>query len=185
MRASKLVTFSTVAVLMGGTSLALGQGGGTASSGVSERGQAMSSERGRAISGERGKALLVERGVATTGREPRSAGQIQGQLPSRPETSGPARAYGSSRSTDVGLNARQRVRLHELLSARGDIPRASNFAGDIRVNAFVPRGVSLAAVPGEVVRIYPRFRQDRVFMRDDKIVIVNPRTSRIVAVLRG
>jgi hypothetical protein len=44
--------------------------------------------------------------------------------------------------------------------------------------------VPLAAVPEEVGRIYPQFRQDRVFIRGDKLVVVNPRTSRIVAVLR-
>jgi hypothetical protein len=58
---SKLITISTVAVLMGGTSLALGQGGGTASSGLSERGQAMSPEHGRAGSGQPGKASTAER----------------------------------------------------------------------------------------------------------------------------
>src|SRR6266436_5263689 len=103
---------------MGGASLALGQGGGTASSNVSERAKAMSSERGRAVSAERGKALTTERGrvisgergqafaaergLAMTGRGPRTADQ-QGQFRSRPETSGLANAYGSARSADVGL----------------------------------------------------------------------------------
>jgi len=199
MRASQLITISTVAVLMGGASLALGQGGGTATPGVSERGQAMSSERGRAVSGERGKALTAEdgrvisgersqaltaeRGLAMTGRGPRAADQ-QGQFRSRPETSGLANAYGSARSADVGLNAQQRMRLHSILSTRTDIPRASNVAaGAIRVNALVPRGVRFAAVPEQVGRSYPRFRRARVFISGDKIVIVNPKTSRIVAVL--
>src|SRR5258707_173605 len=147
MRASKLITISTVAVLMGGGSLALGRGGGTATPGVSERGQAMSSERGRAVSGERGQALTDERGLAMSGRGPRAAEQ-QGQFRSRPETSGLANAYGSARSADVGLNAQQRMRLHDILSTRTDIPRASNVAaGAIRINALVPRGVRLAAVP--------------------------------------
>ena len=52
---------------MGGASLALGQGGGTASSNVSERAKAMSSERGRAVSAERGKALTTERGRVISG----------------------------------------------------------------------------------------------------------------------
>src|SRR5258708_6724330 len=180
MRASKLITISTVAVLMGGGSLALGRGGGTATPGVSERGQAMSSERGRAVSGERGKALTAERGraisgergqaltaergLAMSGRGPRAAEQ-QGQFRSRPETSGLANAYGSARSADVGLNAQQRMRLHDILSTRTDIPRASNVAaGAIRINALVPRGVRLAAVPAKVGRSYPRFRQARGFI---------------------
>jgi hypothetical protein len=192
MRASKLITISTVAALMGDMSLAIGQGGGTASSGVGERGHATSSERDQAMSArrgrvsERGKALTAERGVAmATRRGPATAGETQGQFRSRPETSGLGNAYGSTRSADIGLNAQQRMRLHDTLSARTDIPRAPSVRpGAIRVNALVPRGVRLAAVPEEVGRIYPQFRQDRVFIRGDKLVIVNPRTSRIVAVLR-
>jgi hypothetical protein len=43
MGTGNLITFSAVAVLMGGTSLALGQGGGTVSFSLSERGQAIGS----------------------------------------------------------------------------------------------------------------------------------------------
>src|ERR1700730_6818348 len=159
MRASQLIAISTVAVLMGGTSLALGQAGGTASSGVSERGKAMSSERGRAVSGERSKALTAERGRAVSGERGQALTAERGvamtrrgpgELRSRPETTGLAQAYASTRSPEVGLNVQQRMRLYDILSARRDIPLASNVAGDLRVNGFVPRGVRLAAVPAEV-----------------------------------
>jgi hypothetical protein len=70
-----------------------------------------------------------------------------------------------------------------MLESRQDIPRISSLAG-VRVNAVVPRSMRLAAVPEEVVRIYPRFRRDQAFIYRNRLVVVDPMTSRIVAVLR-
>jgi hypothetical protein len=251
MRAIKLITVSTVAVLMGGTSLAIGQegagslqGGGsmleetTLSQGSArgsetegsnpraaenpvrrgetsgergskvqrsqalqrgraiQRGQAMTAERDRAITGERGRAIAGQRGLAlaaergqpTTGQGPRAAQQTQGQLGSRLRQSfgqaepGLANARAGERNAGAGLNAEQRARLREILAARRDIPRMSNLA-DVRINAVIPRSVRLAAVPDEVVRIYPRFRRHQAFIYRNQMVVVDPLTSRIVAVL--
>jgi hypothetical protein len=49
----------------------------------------------------------------------------------------------------------------------------------------VPRHVHLVPVPEDVVRIYPRFRRDRVVIIEDEVVIVDPVTFRIIAVLPG
>src|SRR6266436_3122419 len=209
-RAIKLITVSTVAVLMGGASLAIGQeGAGSLQGGSSmledttlsqgsargsetegsnpraaenpmrrsetsgekvqrsrglQRGQAMAAERGRAITGERGLAktaehrraiagergraiagerglaLTAERGRATTGQGTKAAEQTHGQLGSRLRQSfgqaepGLVNARASERNAGAGLNAEQRARLREILSARRDIPRVSNLA-DVRVNA--------------------------------------------------
>ena len=267
MRAIKLITVSTVAVLMGGTSLAIGQeGAGSLQGGSStledttlgqgsargsetegsnpraaenpmrrsetsgergskvqrsralqrgqaiQHGQAMAAERGRAITGERGLAttaehrraiagergrviagerglaVTAERGRATTGQGTKAAEQTQGQLGSRLRQSfgqaepGLVNARASERNAGAGLNAEQRARLREILSARRDIPRVSNLA-DVRVNAVIPRSVRLAAIPEEVVRIYPRFRRHQAFIYRNEMVVVDPLTSRIVAVL--
>jgi len=258
MRAIKLITVSTVAVLMGGASLAIGQeGAGSLQGGSSvledtnlsqgsargseaegsnpraenpmrrsetsgergskvqrsralqhgqaiQHGQAMTAERGRAITGERGlattaehrraiagergRAIGGERGRATTGQGTKAAEQTQGQLGSRLRQSfgqaepGLVNARAGNRNAGAGLNAEQRARLREILSARRDIPRVSNLA-DVRVNAVIPRSVRLAAIPEEVVRIYPRFRRHQAFIYRNEMVVVDPLTSRIVAVL--
>lgn len=242
MRAIKLITVSTVAVLMGGTSLAIGQeGAGSLQGGRSmledtlsqggalgsetegtnpraaenpmrrsetsgergskvqrsqalqrgqaiQRGQAMTAERGRAITGARAQATTAERRRATTGQGTKAAEQPQGQLGSRPRQSfgqaepGLANARGSERNAGAGLNAEQRARLREILAARRDIPRVSNLA-DVRINAVIPRSVRLAAIPDEVVRIYPRLRGRQAFMYRNQMVVVDPLASRIVAML--
>jgi hypothetical protein len=70
-----------------------------------------------------------------------------------------------------------------MLSSRRDIPRASNVDTNIRVGAVVPRSVRTARIPREVERMHPRFRGDRVFIYRDEVVLVDPSTFRIVAVL--
>jgi Protein of unknown function (DUF1236) len=252
MRAIKLITVSTVAVLMGSASLAIGQEGagslqggsvleetplsqgsargsetggpnpraaenamrrseasGERSSNIKrshglQRSQAMTAERGRTIAGargvattaERGRAIGSEHGLAITAEHRRpatdqgmKAAQIKSQSGSQSRQSfGQAQtglAYGradSDRNAGAGLNAEQRARLREILSARRDIPRMSNLA-DVRVNAVIPRSVRLAAIPDEVVRIYPRFRRHQAFIYRNQMVVVDPLTSRIVAML--
>jgi hypothetical protein len=132
---------------------------------VEERGRLGANERGRVE--ERGRLGANERGRF----DDRSA-----------ETTG--RASSSTRS-DVGVNlsSEQRTRIHDMVFSRRDIPRVSNLDVDVRVNSVIPRSVRLAAIPQDVVRIYPRFRRDRLFVYNDEIVIVDPVTLRIVAVL--
>jgi hypothetical protein len=167
-----------------------------------ERGQAMTAgrtiggehrlartvERGRAIGGERGLAMTAERRLAATGQGMKAA-QIKSQLGSQPRQAfgqaetGPAYGRASSdRNAGAGLNAEQRARLREILAARRDIPRVSNLS-DVRINAVIPRSVRLAAIPEEVVRIYPRFRRHQAFIYRNEMVVVDPLTSRVVAVL--
>jgi hypothetical protein len=70
-----------------------------------------------------------------------------------------------------------------MVLSRRDIPRESNLDMDVRLNSVIPRSMRLAAIPEDVVRIYPRFRRDRIFVYNDEIVIVDPVTFRIIAVL--
>jgi len=206
MRVSRLITISTVAVLLGGTSFAIGQAsqasaaslqaaqeGGTISQGGARgstekpmRRSETSGERGTNVQGSRGlqrnQAMTAERGQA------KPAEQIQGQPGLQPRQSfgqgETGRAYGraSAKETGVGLNAEQRARLREIVSARQDIPRVSNLTG-VRVNAVVPRSMRLVTIPEEVVRIYPRFRRHQAFIYRNEIVVVDALTSKIVAVL--
>jgi hypothetical protein len=236
MRASKLITISTVAVLMGGTSLAFGQGGssslqngaytqgppaiGQGSARSSEtkgtnlraaessmrrgavsgeprskvqgsqnlaRGRAMIIERGRAITGQRSQAMAAERGQAAPGQQPKAGAQILGQSAARPrqpfgQKEGLVYARATASEARVGLSPDQRARLREIVAARQDLPRVSNLTG-IRVNAVVPRNVRLAAIPEELARMYPRFRRHQAFIYRNELVVVDPATSRIVAVL--
>jgi hypothetical protein len=83
----------------------------------------------------------------------------------------------------VNIRADQRTRIHDVIVSRRDIPRVNRVDFDIRVGTVIPRNVRLVSVPEEVVRIFPRFRRHRVFVVENEVVIVEPATLRIVAVL--
>ncbi|HMA71936.1 MAG TPA: DUF1236 domain-containing protein [Xanthobacteraceae bacterium] len=144
-----------------------------------ERGQA--EERGHLGANERGR--VEERGRVGANERGRIDERGQLQERGRAETTGRASSSTRSEFDTSNLSSEQRTRIHDVVVSRRDIPRVSNLDVDVRVNSVIPRSVRLAAVPSEVVRIFPRFRRDRVFIFNDEIVIVDPVTFRIIAVL--
>jgi hypothetical protein len=155
MRASKLIAISTVAILAAGTNLAVA-GQSSLQSGSSMHGS------------------ITNKGSMH--------GSDLGRV--RSHNHGPFYGRATSREMEAGLNAPERSRLRDVVR---DMPRISNVGTDIRINAIVPKNVREAAapLPQEIQRMYPRFRQSRAFVHRDQIVIVNPVTSRIVAIVRS
>lgn len=82
------------------------------------------------------------------------------------------------------LSEQQRTTVRERFTRAGiQRNRVTNVNFDIRVGASVPRSVSLHSLPADVVAVVPAYRSYRyVYVRDD-IVIVNPATYEVVAVL--
>jgi len=161
-------------------------------------------ERGRGTTGQ-GMDRSQERS-GTTSREQRGRdrfeGSTTGQSDRRDRTTGQSdrRFEGSNdrrdRSTtergdrsrtntnvNVEINEQQRSRIREVVVSRRNIPRVSNVNFDIRVGTVVPRTVRFVTVPEDIVRIYPRFRRHRIVIVQEEILIIDPVTYRIVAVL--
>lgn len=84
---------------------------------------------------------------------------------------------------DIRINDEQRSRIREVFVRHRDIPRVSHLDVELRPGVRLHRRVHFVAVPQDVIRIYPEFRRYRVFRTEDEIVIVEPTTLRIVAVL--
>jgi hypothetical protein len=176
MRASKLITLSAAAVLAGGANLALGQ---TSS-------QSGSAREGSSVSVQKKPlgARVGSQKMAWETRKPH-AQRSQGIGPSARSgvyARANARELGEA---GIGPGTQERSRLREAVRA---IPRLSNLRGtDIRIDAVVPRSVRQAAapLPPAVQRLHPRLRHDRVFLYRDQVVIVNPITSRIVAIIKA
>jgi hypothetical protein len=181
MRAGKLITLSAVAVLVGGaglaTDLAIGQ---TQQSGSSMQGSSLNK-------GSASKRSLSERvgqpKTAFAGQEP--SHRRQSIAPSQ-RTGAYARA-GARELEEAGAGAGAQDRTAGLREMKHNIPRVSSVGTAVRIDAVVPRSVRQAAVPlpPEVRRMEPRFRNDRVFKYRDQVVIVDPKTSRIVAIVKA
>ncbi len=164
MRASKLITLSAVAVLMGGTSFAIGQGS-LQSNGSMQR------------SGSVSQGSVQKFPGSQAGTQKRASLQSQNR-----QSIGPG-AYARANSRELGeAGAGQGVR-----AMMRDIPRLSNIGTQVRIDAVVPKRVQQAAMPlpPEVQRLHPHLRRDRAFIYGDQVVIVNPATSRIVALFKA
>jgi uncharacterized protein DUF1236 len=86
------------------------------------------------------------------------------------------------RSSSVRLTEDQRSRISDVITRRRDVPRA-NVNVDVRVGVTLPRSVRVREVPREIVEIYPEFRGYRYTVVRDEIVIIEPRTQRVVEVI--
>jgi hypothetical protein len=62
-------------------------------------------------------------------------------------------------------------------------PRVTNVNFSVNVGTVVPRSVRLVAVPPTLIEIHPAWRGYRYFVYNDRIVIVEPDTLRIVTII--
>jgi hypothetical protein len=85
---------------------------------------------------------------------------------------------------NVNITQEQRTRIHETIIHERGAPRVGRVNFDVSVGARVPRGgVRFAALPQTILEIEPAWRGYDYFMVGDEIVIVDPRSMEIVAVL--
>lgn len=93
-----------------------------------------------------------------------------------------ARANSANVNASVNINSQQRTRISQSITRLNVRPLTKvNFS--LSVGTTIPRDVRLEPLPDEVVQIVPQYRgYDFVVVRDE-IVIVEPSSTRIVAVL--
>jgi len=110
------------------------------------------------------------KGLQSSTRSP-----IQGATSTRERSGGAA---------NVSLNEQQRTQIRETVINSRSAPRVSNVDFSVNVGTVVPRGhIHLVRVPETLVRIEPRWRRFVYFVYNNEIVIVDPRTMRIIEVL--
>jgi len=85
-------------------------------------------------------------------------------------------------SRNVSLTTEQKTTIREKVLTRS-APRVGHVNFNIRVGTVVPRSVHFVTVPATLVTIEPQWRGYKYFVYADEIIIVNPRTLEIVAVL--
>ena len=85
-------------------------------------------------------------------------------------------------SSNVSLTTEQRTTIRQ----DGDQllgPSVTNVNFNIRVGTVVPRSVRVAPLPATMVEIEPSWRGYMYFVYQDEIIVVEPGTLRIVAVI--
>jgi hypothetical protein len=82
------------------------------------------------------------------------------------------------------LTTEQRTTIRTSITKQNIRP-VTNVNFSISVGTRVPRTVTFYPLPAEVITIYPGWRGYEFFLVNDEIVVVNPRTLEIVAVLEA
>jgi len=62
-------------------------------------------------------------------------------------------------------------------------PRLSKVDFSIREGTVIPRSVRVVDIPDVIVEIHPEWRRYKYFIVNEELVIVDPATLRIVAVI--
>jgi hypothetical protein len=146
------------------------------------------------------KATQSEQKAPAGMKNERAEDNVQGQKPNnmggkdmKAEDRGtmnaePKRAEeGKSQTTgQAGAGAKmssdQRTRISSVIREQHVAP-VTNVNFSISVGTRVPRDVSFHPLPAEIVTIYPEWRGYEFILVNDQIVVVDPRTFEIVAVL--
>jgi hypothetical protein len=92
-------------------------------------------------------------------------------------------AAGTRTNLDVNLTPEKRTRIHEVIVKERNAPRVSSPNFNVSVGTRVPRTVRFVALPQTIVEIEPAWRGFEYFMVGNEIVVVDPRSLEIVAVV--
>lgn len=112
--------------------------------------------------------------------------RAQASATTRGRTGAHTKAFAQGRvQGNVSLTSQQRTRIHNIVLSRNFTSRfrVTNITFDIRIGVVVPRSFHLFVVPEEFVVIVPRFRGFLFFIVEEEIVLVDPVTFEIVAII--
>jgi hypothetical protein len=96
------------------------------------------------------------------------------------------RQQDSTARGSIKLSSEQRTRIATRFSERIDrmnVRPLSRSQFSVSVGALLPRSVRAYPVPRDIVTVYPEFRNHQFVVVEDDIVIVEPRSQRVVTVL--
>lgn len=89
---------------------------------------------------------------------------------------------GSKSGTNVTLNSSQKTKISTTIrSAHVEPLRNVNFS--VRVGVVIPASVHFHTLPAEIVTIVPEYRGYYYVVVEDEIVIIEPRTRKIVTII--
>jgi hypothetical protein len=89
----------------------------------------------------------------------------------------------SSGGANVQLTQDQRTKIKDVVVGGRNVARADSGNFNIRVGVAVPRTIHVAVLPAEVVTIVPEYRGFEYVVVGDQLLIIDPNTLEIVAIL--
>ena len=151
-------------------------------------GQAPQNERKETQTNER-RENRTEGNKATTGAteerrlEQNRATEERGRDNDRNRTTTGQGAAPNKGNVSVNITPEKRTQIHQVVIKERSAPRVDRVDFDLSVGTAVPRSVRFVAVPSTIIAIEPSWRGYDYFMVGEQIVIVDPRSMEIVAII--
>jgi hypothetical protein len=121
---------------------------------------------------------------ATPEREGQKAPPEQEGQKAAPQREG-ATQEGRTGGAGAELSTEQRTQVRQTILQSGNVPRVSRSEVNINISVgtVVPRSVRLVSIPERIVTIRPAWRGFLYFVVEDEIIVVEPGSLKIVAVI--
>jgi hypothetical protein len=136
----------------------------------------MKGEKSKSMSSETNEKGAVGKDRKAEGRNGNMNAESKGAEENKSQTTVGQAGAGAKLSTE------QRTKISTVIKGQNIRP-ANNVNFSISVGTHVPKNFEFHPLPVEIVSIYPRWRGYEMFLVGDQVVVVNPRTLEIVAVL--
>jgi len=114
--------------------------------------------------------------------QPNQQQATQPNTPAQQNAGGQNAQQGRASGGVVSLNVQQRTQIGQTI-ARHNVKPVTNVNFSIAVGTAVPGSVQLHALPSDLVTFVPQYRGYSYFAMEEQIVIVEPSTHHIVAVV--
>jgi Protein of unknown function (DUF1236) len=108
--------------------------------------------------------------------------QTQGQR-DQDRTQQGAREGERGGNASVSFSTEQRTRIRETVIKEKNAPRVGKVDFSVREGTVIPRTVRTVEIPEVIVEIHPEWRGYKYFLVNEELVVVDPGTLRIVAVI--
>ena len=110
-------------------------------------------------------------------------GQDQDRGKAVPSQAQQTNTSGRAGGASVQLSQDQRTKIKDVIVGDRNVARVDHADFNIRVGVAVPRTVHVAVLPPEVVTIVPEYRGFEYVVVGDQLLIIDPNTLEIVAIL--
>jgi hypothetical protein len=147
-------------------------------------GSAPAEKMDRGSPGEERGSPRQEDQKASPRREGQKAPPQQEGQKAAPQREG-ATQEGRTGGAGAELSTEQRTQVRQTILQSGNVPRVSRSEVNINISVgtVVPRSVRLVSIPERIVTIRPAWRGFLYFVVEDEIIVVEPGSLKIVAVI--
>ncbi|HET9413743.1 MAG TPA: DUF1236 domain-containing protein [Pseudolabrys sp.] len=181
MRKTKLLSTVAIALLLGASAAsAQGMGKEPPERAPAAQQSAPAEKAGPSIKAGEQKSPQTTEGRETTGQSPKSQATDKpgATEQNRSTTTGQGAAAGSAK-----LSTEQRTKITSIIKQRKVEP--TKLSVSVSVGTRVPASVHLYPLPVEVVAVYPAWQGYGYILVGDQIVVINPRSHEIVAIIEA